>query len=479
MKKRFLENLTFFLSINLLIKPIYVFGIDRVVQNTVGTEVYGSYFPLLNLVLIVQIFLDMGIENFIRKEIAHNPGLTNRLFNSFFAIKVLLIVLFIAIFSVAGLFLPQSHNEWKLLLVLLVNQAMANFILYLRANMGGLHLFKTEAVISVLDRLFMILICGALLLHPVAKLQFKIEWFVYSQSAAYLITFLISLFTILRKTGKFKLKFDVIRYIPFIRQLRPYALLVLLMAFYFRIDSVFLRFLLPDGKEQAGIYAHGFRILDFIANYALIFSFILLPIFAKMIRHKESVAPLLRLGTLTLTIPSFAFITGIIFYRVDVFELLYTEHITLSANTFMILTISFIGICISYTFGALLTANGNLTELNIMAVTAVILSIILNLILIPVLKVKGAAITHAFTQIFTIIFHVIVVYRKFQLKIDRLLIIKIVAFILFCALTGFSISKTNIHWMFGIMTITLCTLIFAYLIKLISLSFISQLISKN
>lgn len=290
MKKRFIENLVFFLTLNLIIKPIYVFGIDRVVQNTVGTEVYGSYFPLFNLVLIFQIFLDLGIENFIRKEVGHNPGISLKLFSNFLVLKIILIFLFITVFSIAGLFLPQSQNEWKILLVLLINQSLANFILFLRANLGGLQLFKTESFISVFDRLFMIMICGALLYIPLTKSNFRIEWFIFSQTIAYALTLLISLGILIRKTGFPKIKFNIVTYIPILKQLKPYATLVLLMAFYYRIDSVFLRYFLPEGKEQAGIFAHGFRILDFMANYALIFSFILLPTFAKMIRQKSEVS---------------------------------------------------------------------------------------------------------------------------------------------------------------------------------------------
>ena len=42
----------------------------------------------------------------------------------------------------------------------------------------------------------------------------------------------------------------------------PFALLTLLMASYNRIDTIFLKQLLEDGNVQAGIFAHGFRILD-------------------------------------------------------------------------------------------------------------------------------------------------------------------------------------------------------------------------
>jgi O-antigen/teichoic acid export membrane protein len=478
LKKHFIENLTFFIALNLLIKPIYVFGIDRVVQNTVGTEIYGTYFPLLNLVLIFQIFLDLGIENFTRKEIAHNPGLTNRLFTSFFAFKLVLIIAFIVLFSIAGLFIPHSKEEWLMLIFLVINQGMASFILYLRANMGGLHLFKAESIVSVLDRFTMVIICGTLLLIPFTRGQFKIQWFIYSQTIAYLITLIVSLTIVLKKTKTFTISLKLSSYLPILKQLKPYAILILLMSFYYRVDSIFLRFLLPDGKEQAGIYAHGFRILDFMANYALIFSFILLPTFSKMIRMKENIAPLLRLAGLSLLIPSVAILTGIAFYRFDVFTLLYPDSTQESANVFTILIISFIGICISYTFGALLTANGNLKELIKMALIAVGISTVFNLVFIPLYKAEGAAIANAIAQLFTIVYHILVSKRKFNLKTDFTLLFKLGAFLLFTIVTGAFITKIHVNWIVGIFTITSISVLFATAIKLIQLKNILALL-KN
>jgi O-antigen/teichoic acid export membrane protein len=227
--------------------------------------------------------------------------------------------------------------------------------------------------------------------------------------------------------------------------------------------------LLPDGKEQAGIFAHGFRILDFMSNYALIFSFILLPLFSNMIRRKEEIAPLLRLASVVLIIPSLALLTGIAFYRYQIFGILYLTDIQLSANVFLVLIISYAGICISYTFGALLTANGNLKELNTMALIAVSASTILNIVLIPEYKVMGAAISNAIAQTFTIFYHVILVRKKFEVKIDFGLLAKIVVFICFIILLGWIISKSNLYWPLGCFMITAGGLLFSLLIKLFRL----------
>ncbi len=64
MKRKFVTNLALLLFLNLLVKPVYAFGIDVGVQNAVGARAYGNYFILLNFSLIFQILLDLGIENF-------------------------------------------------------------------------------------------------------------------------------------------------------------------------------------------------------------------------------------------------------------------------------------------------------------------------------------------------------------------------------------------------------------------------------
>lgn len=479
MKKRFLQNLSFFLVLNLIVKTIYVFGIDRTVQNTLGIEVYGSYFPLLNLVLIFQIFLDLGIENYTRKEIASSPQHTNQLFSNFIVLKLLLIIAFVFIFSVIGYFLPQGKNEFRLLLMLLANQSMVNFILYLRANMGGLQLFKSEGIISVFDRFLMVIICGTLLFVPRTQAIFKLEWFVLSQTVAYAITLIISLIIVLRRTGKVIINFKLSTYIPILKELAPFTLLSLLMAIYYRTDSIFLRYLVPDGKEQAGIYAHGFRILDFMSNYALIFSFILLPTFAKMIREKLPIGPLLRLAASVLIIPSVCLLAGLYFYRLEIFGLLYHEEIAVSANVFGILSISFIGICVSYTFGALLTANGNLKALNLMALFAVVISLFLNIVLIPKYKVMGAAIANATAQLFTIIFHVLIVKQKFSFKIRFIDLLKLFLLLILCFALGKTLKQTDLAWYFGILIITGVSLVFGVLVKLVDFKDIKLLLSTD
>ena len=199
MKGKFLTNLGFFLFLNLIIKPIYVFGIDRYVQNTVGPEAYGSFFSLFNAAIIFQILLDLGIENFIRREIAQYPTKVNFYLSNILFIKTILAIPYLLICFALAYFTGIHHSEIPLLLLILLNQFLASMILYLRANLGGLQLFKTESLISVLDRTIMILVVGYLLLNPVTHENFKIIWFVLAQTFSYAVVLIISLIIIIKR----------------------------------------------------------------------------------------------------------------------------------------------------------------------------------------------------------------------------------------------------------------------------------------
>ncbi|MBN1597304.1 MAG: polysaccharide biosynthesis C-terminal domain-containing protein [Bacteroidales bacterium] len=469
MKRKFITNLGFFLLLNVIIKPIYVFGIDRTVQNEVGAEIYGRYFVFFNVALIFQILLDLGIETFIRNEISKYPKLLGRYLSNIAVLKILLLIPYFLICSGVAFARGLTKTEIPLLVIILINQFTASFILYFRSNLGGLQKFKTESIVSVLDRILMILIVGYLLINVSTRSVFRIEWFVLAQTFSYSVVVLISFLLLMRSSKTIKPEFNLKFIWPIINRLKPYAALVLLMAIYYRGDSVLLGILLHDGDEQAGIYAHGFRILDFMSNYALLFPILLLPLFSKTIQQGKKIDGLLKLSTFLLIVPSFIVLVPAVLYRIELFQLLYDEQISLSADAFAILTISFLGMCISYTFGALLTANGNLQQLIIMAACAVVLSITLNFILIPKYKVMGAAISNASTQIFTILVHILIARRIFKLSIKYATILRLILFSAVLLLSGLIVNRFNLDWYFGTIVIITTGVFLAFVTGLISI----------
>jgi O-antigen/teichoic acid export membrane protein len=449
LKRKFVTNLALLLFLNLLIKPVYAFGIDVGVQNAVGATSYGSYYILLNFSLIFQILLDLGIENFSRREIARHSHLLTKYFSNILPLKILLGAGYLIFCSLVGYFLGWQIQEFTLLLVLLFNQFLASFILYFRANLGGLHLFGADSIISVIDRFIVILICGFLLLDPLTRTTFRIEWLVYSQTVAYLIGAIISFSILLAKAGVVRFRFNLSYYLSFLRRSLPYALLILLMATYLRIDTVLLGTLLENGKEQAGIYAQSFRIIEILSNYGYLFTLILLPVFSRMIKQGESVEQLTRLSFTLLFVPALTIAFGCLTYRNEIIAVLYNEHVQQSSRVFGIQIFSFLGMCTTYIFGTLLTANGSLRQLNTMAALAVVINISLNTLLIREFGVFGAAIANMTTQLFTSVYQVVLASRIFKFKTDYNLMLRIIVFIVVIAVSCFIFRELQVSWYYS------------------------------
>jgi O-antigen/teichoic acid export membrane protein len=476
LKRKFIINLLLLLFLNVLIKPFWIFGIDITVQNLVGDESYGLYFSLLNFSMILNILLDLGITNYNNKNIAQHRQLLRKHISHIVGLKFLLAGGYAVVCMITALIIGYNKVQLHLLAFLILNQFLISFTLYLRSNLSGLHFFRTDSFLSVLDRTLMIIFCSILLFTNITNHAFKIEWFVYVQTAAYLLSNLITLSVVLWHTGKLKYQFNRQFFIVFLRKSYPYALLILLMSFYNRIDSVMLERLLPDGKVQAGIYAHAYRLFDAVSMFGALFAGLLLPIFARMIKQKEDVGPMVQFAFLLIFVPSVVISFSSFFYDKEIMVLLKYTHAELSASIFQILMISFLGIVTTYIFGTLLTANGSIKELNMMAIAGMCINIAFNLILIPQFKSLGSAWASLITQLFTALSQTFLAVAILKLSINYKLIVKLVLFVIFVFFAGLFSKQITNNWYIGYAGMIAVSMLFAFVSGLINLKALTHII---
>lgn len=477
MKRKFITNLILLLFLNLLIKPFYIFGIDRTVQNTVGDESYGLYFALFSFSMLLNIFLDIGITNYNNRNIAQHNFLLPKHLSNIVGLKFMLAIVY-AVFSLGiGAIIGYNRIQFHLLAFLILNQFLISFTLYLRSNITALHLFRTDSLISVLDRSFMIILCSILLFTDWLNIHFSINWFVYAQTIAYGLTTLITFLIILQKSGRIKIRFDISFFRVFLKKSYPYALLILLMSFYNRIDSVMLERLLSDplGKQQAGVYAHSFRLLEAVSMFGALFAGLLLPIFAKMIKQKEHVGQMVQLSFTLLIVPAIIIAVSCIYYNSKILDLMYTSNTDSSSGILGILMIGFIGIAFTYIFGTLLTANGSIKQLNIMAFCGMLLNMVLNLVLIPRFHAYGAAYASMITQLFTGIVQFILALFIFKLKPRINYLIQLLMFIGIVVVLG-TLSRYFDQWFYGFSALIVGSVFFAVALRLFNLKDLYRII---
>ncbi|MCS6917468.1 MAG: oligosaccharide flippase family protein [Chitinophagales bacterium] len=471
MQRFFYRNLAFLIAVNLVVKPVWLFGIDRTVQNVVSAEQYGLYFVLMNLSMLTMILLDLGISSFNNKAVAGNTGLLTAHVPHLLTVKLVLALVYFAVTVTAALLLDYSHRAVMMLLWISANQVMAGFILFLRSNINALHRFFADSVFSVLDKTLVIVLCSFLLLVPAWRSRFVIEWFVYAQSAAYLITVLAAFVYLKRLGAPLRLQWPDRFTRELLQQAVPFAVLIFLMTLYGRIDAVMLKQLLGEsGKTAAGIYAAAFRILDALNQVGYMFSILLLPVFSRMLASSRPVHDLIRSSSVLLFLYAVTAAAGISVYSHEITGLLYRDHIQESSQALRLLVLALVGYSLSYVFSTLLTAGNLLWHLVGIAAAASLLNVLLNLALIPRMQAGGAAAAAAITVLAAAGAQAWLAFRTFSLPLSWPLILRLLLYAACCWLLFVWLHQMPLPFIPALLAGGLLCLAWAWLLGLLRIN---------
>ncbi len=429
MRKLFLKNLIILQGLNLIIKPIWLLLIDRIAQNSLGSA-YGEYNLQLNTCLVFSIVLDIGIQNFNNTQVAANSNFFKQNIKTFISLKFLLSLIYFGVIMLIG---SAKSDEYFLLSILALNQIISSLTLYLRSNINGLHHFFIDSLLSISDKFFAIIIC--IIFYYLKMID--IYYFVIAQTFSSFLTFIIAAAYNLKFYRKIKILKNTQnpKILELFKKSLLYALLFMLMGLYTRADVMMMDWLLPKSLaiENSSIYAHSFRLLDAACMFAMLFSSLLLPIFARQIAENENVKPLAELSAKVLLLISIAVAIGANLYKDGLMQGLYEfndiEGVIASSKVFGNIMICFIPMCMIYVFGTLLTAKGDIKYMNYIAITSLIVNIVLNYYLIPLYKSYGASISQIITQCIFSVFCIIRCFYLFKFKLQIKTILKFVIFI--------------------------------------------------
>jgi len=432
----------FLVFVNILIKPFWIFGIDRTVQNTLGSSEYGMYFAIFNFTYLFQILLDFGFQNYSNREVAADTKRINDLLPSILIFKTaLMIVYLVACIAVAY---PMGYLSKPFIWVILVNQILLSFNIYLRSNISAHQHFITDALLSVLDKLLMIVFCSILIWGNIPSFPLSIFNFAVAQLVAYFITFLVCLFFVFLLTENLVITISLPYFKAIARETMPYAIIYFLMTTYYRIDGVMLEKLQgSNGAAESGIYAQGYRIMEALNNIGYLFAGILLPLFSYRIAQKIEIKSLLKLGFSIIYCIAVSVIIGLFAYKQVIMQLLYsaTENVHYSAEVFGYLLLNFFPVALLYVVGTLLTANKNFKWMIYTLVVAVLLNISLNVYLITNSGAKGAGQATLITQLFMLLVYSIYCVRIFNLSFSIHYFIRLIAFAALCIFAIYILGK--------------------------------------
>ncbi len=419
MYRSFFKNQLWLQALNWLVKPLWIFAIERTVQLRLGDEWYGKYFVIFNLGLLFSVLLDAGLNNYISKEISAAGRLIHK--KRILMLRLILGLLYVILVFAAGY---SQKLDLKLLGIVAINQILASFSLMFRAVLQGRHKFIHDSILSVMDRFVALILCSYLLMHfnQDFTAEFGITLFLFSQFCGYLVAVLVGFFFV-RATvhaspptdysGNLSLENETLK--QWIQKVGWFVIMAFAMSVFTRIDALMIRrfsvegfttYLKPisEGFYQAGIYAQSYRFLDAALIFSTLLSTQLLPIFSKKIANKESVGSILKLSTLIVLFVGIMTSLTAIFGGEWILNFIYksgysnADELHFASKIFAVLMSSFLPMALIHVYGTFVTALGEMKWLAMVAIVCMVLNVALNYAFVPEYGALGAAWGCFFTQ---------------------------------------------------------------------------------
>ena len=359
--------------LNLTIKPAYLLVVDAKIQDVLGPEAWGNFFPLLSLSVLLNILLDAGLANHTTRSIAQNPAELKGHFQSGWKAKAVLLPLYLVTLLAAGYLLGYRGISLQWLAWLGVNQALMSAVLFVRAGLQGAGEHVTDAWVSIADRALLLVGLGGLL---IATEGFQLEWLLGGTTAALSCSLILGWLRIeaLRPESSTAAASASNIWHHF-RESWPYALLFLLMMTYHRVDAIMLERMAPNGAVQAGWYAMGYRLFEAANMIGFLFATLLLPYFTRMLRAGDDVRPLAAGVSRLLLVGGGSVAWVAAFFAPAFLGLFYESFLVEAAPVLPWLMLSFAVFAQGYVFSTLLTARGDLKLLNRLAALGAVANI--------------------------------------------------------------------------------------------------------
>ena len=253
-----------------------------------GVEGYGNYTTIIAYLGIFTILADFGFYMIAAREMAQKKHDQGKIFANTMSVRIFSAALVLLIANIAVLFFPYPEviktGIWIFsigIFAMLLNQVV---IVLFQINLST----DKIAIGDVLGRA-----ATLVLVIIFVNRGLGLEMIMWASSAGFILTLLISLF-FGRKYKIIRLKFDFSFWKQLVLQAWPIGVVLVLLSFYFRMNTVLLTLIPLDNvlipsvqglsnSEATGLFGPPYRIMDTIIIFPAIFMGIVMPVFARIL----------------------------------------------------------------------------------------------------------------------------------------------------------------------------------------------------
>ncbi|MFZ3134758.1 flippase [Methanothrix sp.] len=384
-----------------IISSLFGFFILIYIARYLGDSLFGKYCFALSFASFFIIISDLGISQYIIREISRKEYSKELLISNIYPMKLILSIVAFLLMSIT-INLTNYPNETIFLteilgIYLILNSLASNFTSIFQA----LEKMEYNAFIVIIDKLiaFPLILC-------ILSLDYGLIGLGYVYILIGLIDLILSFLLTKREIPKLGFQFELAIWKDIVYNSFPFAINIVFASFFFRIDTIILSIFVNDAV--VGIYNAAYTPLLAICGILSVMAIsALYPVMSKYyITSRKSLERIVINSSKYMAMIGFPIAVGCIILGKNFIELFYGNQYSESIVIFQVLAL-FIPIrLISSITGTLLTSIDKQNIRTIVVAISALFNIIINIIIIPYLGGVGAALATIISEFFLYILYI-------------------------------------------------------------------------
>jgi len=405
---------TSYLTFALILQKIISLTYFTLLARNLGADNLGKYYFAISFSTIFAVITDLGMANVLVREIAKKKNEANNILGTVLAIKSVLTIIAISSVFIFLKIHPYSTLVTNLIYLSLTCVVLDSFTTTFWSVVRGFHNLFYESIASVFFQVITTTI-GLYFLYSNANLVLIMSALLVAST----FNFIYSASTIRFKIGlKIKPLYNILAIKNLFKITIPFALFAVFQRIYMYTDSILLKEF--AGDKYVGYYQISFKIIFALQFLPMAFVASLYPAMSKYwIENKKQLVTSFEKALLYLMTISIPISIGVIALA-DKIILILKNGYNDAILPMQIIILSIMFIFLNFPIGALLNACNKQNKNTINMIIITIVSIAINLILIPRFKAVGASITVLISNILMTIMGIYWVKKTIDFDIKKI-----------------------------------------------------------
>lgn len=377
---------------------LFSFIIFLILARHFSSEIYGQLIIIFTVSTVFINIFDLGLGNYIQREIAHSKNQVQEIFSKVFAISIYIIPVYLtSVFICYRIIYPEL--SFSLFLIIAIIMYESTIINICNRTLSGFSDYRSQFSAFWISRL--------LILSFFILLTFILKTDLTMLMLVMMAGFLYNTFLVLNSLKKYSLSLKGIftnskHLFPLIKITYPLGLAVLFNYLYDKIDLLLISKFL--NYDEVAYYNIGYGVFK---TATLSFSFILFTGFTQisfLSRNVKAVKLFLKKYTTIIIVICLIATAMLYLFAEQIIIFFYTENYFDSIIVLKILSFALIAVGLNNLCGITLNGMKQFKTVMIITVAAVILNIALNIYVIPIYGIIGASFITVSTEYFILFF---------------------------------------------------------------------------